>query len=955
VTSSKRRPAVATPASISGSFWPRYATRRWARLALWVAALIVVGVCSIGVGWVDDAAGAVPTGYWVDVDESGTTTSAALGGSGYLAATGTGNVNYGWAQECTQTANGGPFSSGHYPPQTCAELGRPYSSVGSPELPSGFWFTGNEHCVSAGRPFSGSVFTWHVQLPQSGPWHAEAYIPSWTMYGQGNHYIVNSAEGRSESVVSQEASHGQWVTLAGGTHNFTAGQDYTVELTQSDTENGFCKYQMADQMKWVYDGSPVTPAPVNTTPPAISGEAVQGKTLTETHGRWTNNPTSYSYQWENCDITGANCLPISGANSQSYTLAASDVGSTIAVQETATNGGGSSAPASSVATPVVTSGAGGSVPMNLTPPSIRGTAQEGQTLSVIPGAWTESPTRFMYQWELCVPAGACTPISGATASTYTLTASDVAHKMEVEEIAVNSAGAGTPATSFETLLVSLPTPPPPTPCPVISAHMATRTGTMSAMSVRGSAALVVQEGTRQSAHRALASRRRDHSRVLGLRQAIARTAAYSRHFSVAIMLTKGVDMFLGIRCPQVLEGFGVVNFKQRAASWTVALPSSLGGTVKLISLRGVTYVDAPLLARGRKPWVALRTARDYSSFNRIPLLRDVAVMTNPLGSLDLLASAPHPKRSRVATARMHTNRSVALVASDSSPSVSASCPGAHAVANNASDDAQHLTDTFSYGIKPDELTLGSWFKNTVSAEDGNNGVCEVSVSLENADADGFDVVIEFKNPTAPVHVQAPGLDITETWKLTYHFKERCYVGTWTSEDHTVLHGAGSGDVTISDQTGGGAVTLKLGAESASLTSDETLAGEVSALLPEFGLDPSGDLVVFPEEQTFDSTVQRQIDATGPVDALGSGTLLVSVAGTATKLPEAPPLGPFPPSYNQVSYTLTGTWDCPAELTLENAALGGAITFKKVSGAPAPPILAGTEWENEIETQTTGSS
>ncbi len=59
-------------------------------------------------------AAAVPAGYWVDVDESGTTTSAPLGGGGYLAATGTGNVNYGWAQECEQTASGGPFSSGHY-------------------------------------------------------------------------------------------------------------------------------------------------------------------------------------------------------------------------------------------------------------------------------------------------------------------------------------------------------------------------------------------------------------------------------------------------------------------------------------------------------------------------------------------------------------------------------------------------------------------------------------------------------------------------------------------------------------------------------------------------------------------------------------------------------------------------------------------------------------------------
>lgn len=340
--------------------------RRLVLLAALMAAVACFGAFEVSLAlasnrgsdapWVDafgnvGLAAAIPTGSWIDVDNSGTTTSAALGGSGYLAATGTGNVNYGFAQECAPTANGGPFSSGHYPPQTCAELGRPYSSSGPP----GFWFTGNEHCVSAGRPFSGSVFTWHVQLPQSGPWHVEAHIPSWTMYGQGNHYIVNSDEGRSESVLSQEASHGQWVTLAGGAHNFTAGQDYTVELTQADTENGFCKYQMADQMKWVYDGLPATPAPVSATPPTISGEAVEGKTLTETHGSWTNNPTSYSYQWEDCNGNGENCSPMSGATSQSYALTESDVGHAIVVRETATNESGASAPAQSLPTkPVVT-------------------------------------------------------------------------------------------------------------------------------------------------------------------------------------------------------------------------------------------------------------------------------------------------------------------------------------------------------------------------------------------------------------------------------------------------------------------------------------------------------------------------------------------------------------------------------------------------------------------------
>ena len=42
-----------------------------------------------------------------------------------------------------------------------------------------------------------------------------------------------------------------------------------------------------------------------------------------------------------------NCSAITGATSQTYTLTAADVGHTIRVQETASNAGGSSSPATS--------------------------------------------------------------------------------------------------------------------------------------------------------------------------------------------------------------------------------------------------------------------------------------------------------------------------------------------------------------------------------------------------------------------------------------------------------------------------------------------------------------------------------------------------------------------------------------------------------------------------------
>jgi lysophospholipase L1-like esterase len=80
--------------------------------------------------------------------------------------------------------------------------------------------------------------------------------------------------------------------------------------------------------------------PSNVSPPGVSGNAVRGHTLTEMHGSWTNSPTSFNYQWEDCSASGAKCFPIVDATARTYTLAGADVGHTIRVQESATNARG---------------------------------------------------------------------------------------------------------------------------------------------------------------------------------------------------------------------------------------------------------------------------------------------------------------------------------------------------------------------------------------------------------------------------------------------------------------------------------------------------------------------------------------------------------------------------------------------------------------------------------------
>ena len=183
---------------------------------------------------------------------------------------------------------------------------------------------------------------------------------------------------------------------------------------------------------------PVLPAaPVKGGAPVIGGTAQQGNTLSVTNGTWSNSPTAFGYAWEDCNGSGNNCSPIAGATSSSYTLAASDVGSTIVAVVTASNSGGSTpATSANVVGPVLPA-----APVDTTAPGITGTAQQGATLTANTGFWSNNPTRFTYVWDDCASSGSgCSAISGATASTYKPSASDVGKYVSVTVTASNSGG-----------------------------------------------------------------------------------------------------------------------------------------------------------------------------------------------------------------------------------------------------------------------------------------------------------------------------------------------------------------------------------------------------------------------------------------------------------------------------------------------------------------------------------
>jgi hypothetical protein len=230
--------------------------------------------------------------------------------------------------------------------------------------------------------------------------------------------------------------------LAGGSHTFA------VQATDSAGNTNVAAYS------WT-----VT-APANTELPAVAGLAAEGQTLTATSGSWTGTP-SFAYQWLRCSAIGLSCLPIAGASSSSYAVTSADVGSTLAVQVTATTSAGSTS-VESLPTAAVPS-----APTNVSAPTISGTATQGETLSASPGSWSGYPTpSFTYQWKRCDQTGAnCNPIAEATSATYTLGPADAGSTITVAVQATNTAGI---ATSESAPTAAVASPPTNASAPTIS-------------------------------------------------------------------------------------------------------------------------------------------------------------------------------------------------------------------------------------------------------------------------------------------------------------------------------------------------------------------------------------------------------------------------------------------------------------------------------------------------------
>jgi unsaturated rhamnogalacturonyl hydrolase len=226
------------------------------------------------------------------------------------------------------------------------------------QLSDGFWGADLQNPSAYGYEESGTAFFTYAMA-----WGINAGILDPSVFGP----VVTKAWAALSTIALQPSGEVGYVQGATtGASQPSDGQPVKVTDTAAYGVGGF----LLAGSEMVHISDP--PANGGLSAPTISGTAIEGQTLSEAHGGWSNSPTSYAYQWEDCDAVGGACAAIGGATFQTYTLAASDVGHTIRVLETARNTGGAGNPATSPATGLVAAASGPPSPpvASVPPPSL---------------------------------------------------------------------------------------------------------------------------------------------------------------------------------------------------------------------------------------------------------------------------------------------------------------------------------------------------------------------------------------------------------------------------------------------------------------------------------------------------------------------------------------------------------------------------------------------------------
>gem|GEM_PF-3005331 len=255
----------------------------------------------------------------------------------------------------------------------------------------------------------------------------------------------------SQMLKLYQADYGSYPTSIDATTYCPTPAD-TQYCLKSSTGNSFLNYSANNSVNpqtftldvvstngtqyYITDSTVAQLASDSVTIGAISGSATTGSILSA--GALTPSNATVTRQWKRSTVAGGPYTDITGATGTTYTIAAGDLGYYILVAATGTGsftGTATSAATAKVTTPVTAIAA------------ITGTTTQGSVLTA--GARTPSAATVTYQWKR-----SGTSITGATASTYTLTSAEVG-----STITVTATGSGNytgSVTSAATAMVTTP-------------------------------------------------------------------------------------------------------------------------------------------------------------------------------------------------------------------------------------------------------------------------------------------------------------------------------------------------------------------------------------------------------------------------------------------------------------------------------------------------------------------
>ena len=268
----------------------------------------------------------------------------------------------------------------------------------------------------------------------------------------------------------------QWQSSADGITwtNVTEATSATYKLGVSDEGNEMRVLVTASNVNGIAtQASPpsaiIAPFPVaNISAPTISGTPERTYVLTSTQGTWSGPDNTYSDQWQR--NAGDGYYNIVGATGPSYTLTVADENATVRLVVYGSDPDGTIMQASAP-TGLVT----GAVPLNTTAPALSGTAARASTLTASQGVWQGVNNSYAYQWQHSIDGTSWTSITGATSSSYPVSASDEGTYLRMQVTATNSDGTATAVSAASALIV--PAPPVNTASPAVSGT-AQRTSTL---------------------------------------------------------------------------------------------------------------------------------------------------------------------------------------------------------------------------------------------------------------------------------------------------------------------------------------------------------------------------------------------------------------------------------------------------------------------------------------------